>query len=535
VLAAPRNKPTTAPPPVLAAPRSAKPTSPPPIPPPIPPPRPKSMTNPVPIVAPPPEPIVIVSGAPVPDSTLVDPPGRNAAKNAGEEQARDDRLAVPVGEFDHGATILEQDKLRIAHAQATFKRDAANAILGIAEAVPPPKPPPKPPRAVAEVRGDPTSLDPLTSPFERGDPTTSDDNVDGSRAIPVGVTGTLRATATLRRKRGLAGDVQYVFTVLFGVRRSRAEVAELTALQTTRQQSRRRHLVTLGRAAVVADGFDHPALGRARDQLQGVEEERSQHAGQVAAADTELARVKRDRETKSKQHGEGVAAVEAELTELGKKLEPLEREAGGVKKRVAELRESLQRIDNKIAATEASLVSVKGPKLDRAAVQAEIAMLKADREAVQRDEPVIASELDALSPRIAAIEAARNDARERRTRIDAEEQADQKRTVELLEAIGAKRKVVDRATSDAETLRDKILFELGERLYVDRPKNLSAQLAPIDEIDMELGTVDRRMMELREIISNVDRKKLVRGIVVTTLFVCGLGAIAGWLVYLFIG
>lgn len=503
------------------------------------------MTNPVPLVAPPPaiiaarEPLVIRSGAQVPDSTLVEPPGKNAAKNAGEDQAREDadaRLVVPVGEFDHGATILEQDKLRIAHAQATMKRDAANAILGIAEAVPPPKPPPKPPRVVAaEVRGDPTSLDPLTSPFERGDPTTTEDGSDNGRSLAIGVTGTLRATATLRRKRGLAGDVQYVFTVLFGVRRSRAEVAELTALQATRQQSRRRHLVTLGRAAVVADAYDHPALGRAREQLAGVEDERSQHAGQVAAADTELARVKRDRETRSKQHAEGVAAIDAELAELGKKLEPLEREAGGVKKRVAELRESLQRIDNKISATEASLVSVKGPKLDRAAVQAEIAMLKADREAVQRDEPVIASELDALSPRIAAIEAARHDARERRTQVDADEQADQRRAAELLEAIGAKRKVVDRATSDAEALRDKILFELGERLYVDRPKTLAAQLAPIDEIDMELGTVDRRMMELREIISNVDRKKLVRGIVVTTLFVCGLGAIAGWLVYLFVG
>src|SRR6202042_2592176 len=98
---------------------------------------------------------------------------------------------------------------RIAHAQATFKRDAASALLGIAEAVPPPKPPPRPRQIASEVRGDPTSLDPSTSRFERGDPTATQDTQEGSRAINVGA-GTLRAAATLRRKRGLGGDIRYV-------------------------------------------------------------------------------------------------------------------------------------------------------------------------------------------------------------------------------------------------------------------------------------------------------------------------------------
>src|SRR6185369_9937391 len=107
----------------------------------------------------------------------------------------------------------------------------------------------------------------------------------------------------------------------------------------------------------------------------------------------------------------------------------------------------------------------------------DIATLKADRQSVTRDEPVIAAELDALNPRIAAIEGARTELRRKRAELEKAEREDQRRTAELLEAIGAKRKVVERAAADAETARDTALFELGDRLYVDRPKALAAQLS----------------------------------------------------------
>src|SRR5262249_5223081 len=60
-------------------------------------------------------------------------PSEPAAPGASEPS----RLAVPVGEFDHTETVLEQDKRRIAHGQATIKRDAASALLGIAAPAPP--------------------------------------------------------------------------------------------------------------------------------------------------------------------------------------------------------------------------------------------------------------------------------------------------------------------------------------------------------------------------------------------------------------
>jgi predicted nucleic acid-binding Zn-ribbon protein len=477
--------------------------------------------------------------APGPAPTAVDP---QVAEEVGA------RLAVPVGEFDHAETVFEQDKLRIAHAQATIVRDAASALLGLAEPLTTARP------DATDLHGDPTATelrDPSASStgrFERDDPTLGDERGDKTAtslaATGHAPSGTLRSSAALPRTRGLAGDLRYVGTVVFGLRAARRELGEITAKQATRQQSRRHHLVTLGRTAVSlpeflasgprdatgpGDAFDHPALGPARDQLADIEDERSQHAGHVVAADSELTRVRRDREAKAKQYVADLAALDSQLAGFAKRLEPLEKEVAALKKRAGDMHESLRRIDAKIAATEASLTSAKDKKLDRAQVQAELATLRADRKAIQGDEPALAAELDALNPRVAAIEAARVEAQRKRAELETTEQDDQRRVEELLAAIGAKRKVVDRAAADAETARDKILFQLAERLYVDRPDDLASQLAPLDEIDAELGLADRRMMELREILTSVDRWKLARGIALLVAVLGAVGALAGWL------
>ncbi len=435
---------------------------------------------------------------------------------------------VPRGEFEAGGsqTDVEQDKRRIAYEQSTMKRDAASALLQIPEQ-PETAVKPQPVEVLlhetAEVlRGDPTTLEsPATTKFERGDPTSLGDPTIAQVNTAAAAAGTLRAQAALRRKRGIGGDMKYVLTVLFGVRKARIELEALEAKQELRQQSRRRHLITLGRSAATLDGFDHPALGPAREVLAGVEDERSRHAGAVAEADSELMRVRRDRETKAGEHRDELAALDKELADLDKKLEPLQKDVAGVGKRADELKASLRKLDQKIANTEMSQHNVAGSR-ERAAIQAELATLKADRLAVQRDEPKLAAELDALNPRIAALESKRDAAKKRKAEVEKEERDDQRRSDELLAAIGAKRKVVDRAAGDAETLRDKVLFELGERLYHDRPADLTAHLSPIDVIDVELGTGDRRVMELKEIIGSVDKAKLARGIGVIALLVAAI-------------
>lgn len=517
-----RTKPPSAAPPAAApalplppppAPARTKPPTPPP------PPRPKAPTG-----APPPRPAAAVAPEHTPP-VIVDDSLTIPGAPPPEARSSDPNLVVPVGEFDSGIGTIEQGQLRAAHPPAhtdeTIKRDIADALLKIPE--------------VRVVRGDTTGVggergDPtaIESEGERGDATV----LQGPSDSRTSTGGRLRAHAALRRQRGLLGDARYVITATLGTRRVRRELASLEQRQAGQQASRRRHLVTLGRTAVVTDSFEHPALVRARDALAAVEDERSLHAGAVAASDSELARVRRDREAKVKQHAADVARCEAELAELARKLEPLEKEAAVARKRADELRAQLARIDRQLADTEAKLVSVKADKLDPAGIQAELATLRADRRAVARDEPKLAAELDALNPRIASIEAARAEAQKRRRELDVAEAEDQRRTAELLEAIGAKRKVVERAASEAEAARDKVLFELGERLYVDRPAVLAAQLAPIDAIDLELGESDRRVMELKEILANVDRAKLARGVGVITLVFLLVAGLIAWFAYL---
>jgi len=445
--------------------------------------------------------------------------------------------SVPLGEFDDGPSTIDDAKHRAKQAQFTMKRDAAEALLRMPpplpvappRPLPPPPPSPEPAHSIssisASLRGDPTAVDPT---YERGDPTSvSAGNITAMSAA--GPASTLRAGAALRRKRGILGDVYYVATALFGLRRTRAELADLRIRQDTKQQSRRRHLVTLGRTAMLSE-YKHAAMDESRVIFEHVEDERSGHAGQVAAADAELDRVRRDRETNAKRNAQEIAAIDADLGALAKKLEPLDKEASAVQRRAEALRDALNKIDAQIAQTQNSLISVKGQRLDKAAVQAEVATLRADRQAVQRDEPIIAAELDTLQPRIAALRGQRATAQQRRAEIVAAEEQDQRRIEELLAAIGAKRKVVDRAAAEAETARDKVLFELGDKLYVDRPKKLAAQLAPIDAIDLELGEGERRIMELREILSNVDKTKLTRGVA----FIMGVALVIGLIVAWFV-
>jgi len=510
----------------------------------------QALANKKPSTRPPPIPVRAVTGAPAalisehPSIAVELASAHPSALSNATQHVTD---PVPVGEFDSGPHSLGDDKLRISQlARATQQHHTADALLGI---------PAQPATLIKEVpinvlldetaariridsTGKSGTHDPSTARFERGDPTHEANARDDATEIQAPTDrrhhtgGTLRAAAMLRRKRGIWGDVRYVFTAVFGLRAAKKETDDLDGRQRLRQTSRRRHLVTLGRTAVTADALDHPALGKTREALAGVEDERSKHAGAVAAADAELERVRRDRAEKAKVFAAETIKTVQELAELAKKLEPLEKEAMGVRKRGAELKEQLRQIAKKIAETEQLLTSIKSEKMDRNGIQADIASLKADQKAIQRDEPAIAAEMDGLQPRIASIIAARADAETKQTARQKSEEEDQRRTTELFEAIGAKRKVVERAMAEAETARDTVLFDLGERLYVDRLAVLSAQLAPIEQIDLEYGEADRRLMELKEIQSNVDRWKLVRGTAMILLIGAAVGAFTAWLLYM---
>lgn len=369
-----------------------------------------------------------------------------------------------------------------------------------------------------ELRGDPTMID---ASHLRTDATEVRDA--GSKVADAGIAATLRHAPSLPRRRGLWGDLRYVFTVWLGVRRAKKELVLREREQAEREATRRRHLTAIGRAAATAAAVDQTQVRRARDHLSTVADDREKHAAAVAACDAEMEAVRKERATKAENHRAEIEKLGEEQKALLAKLEPLLREAAAARRKATDLRNALLALDGKVRNVEAG----RGKWADEASRAAELAALRAERQGVARDEPVIAAQLDSLVPRIASIEAARERVRRKISERNEEEEEDRKRSDELLSAIGAKRKVVVRATADAEKARERMFAELGERLYVDRPSDLSAQLAPIDSLDLELGDGQRRIMEIKEILLSVDRFKLARGILWWVLLLAGAGA-AAW-------
>lgn len=370
-----------------------------------------------------------------------------------------------------------------------------------------------------EVRGDATVIDASHLRTEQ-----TEIRQGSAKVAEGGIAATLRHAPSLPRRRGLWGDMRYVFTVWLGGRRSRRELAGLEKEQLEREQTRRRHLTAIGRAAATAAELDQTQIRRARHGLSEVATDREKHAAAVGDCDAEMEAVRRARLAKAEAHRAEIEELEKEQAALGAKLEPLARDAAAARRKATDLRNELIKLDGRIRNVEAG----RGKWADQASAAAELAALRAERQGVARDEPLIAAQLDSLVPRIASIEAARERLRRKVAERNDEEEEDRRRSDELLAAIGAKRKVVERATGDAEKARDRMLAELGERLYVDRPTNLAAHLAPIDGIDLELGAGQRRIMEIKEILASVDRWKVARGALWWTLLVGALGAVA-WL------
>ena len=366
-----------------------------------------------------------------------------------------------------------------------------------------------------ESRGDPTMID---ASHLRTDETEIRES--RGKVADAGIAATLRHAPALPRRRGLWGDLRYVFTVALGVRRARRELVVREREQLEREQTRRRHLAAIGRTAASAAEFDQTQIRRARDSLSTLNDDRNKHASQVGDCDAEMETVRRERQAKAAAHQQEIEALEAEQTQLQSKHEPLLRESAAARRKATDLRNSLIKLDGRIRNVEAG----RGKWADKASQAAELAALRAERQGVARDEPIIAAQLDMLVPRIASIEAARERVRRKVAERNEEEEEDRKRSDELLSAIGAKRKVVERATADAEKARERMLAELGERLYVDRPADLANHLAPIDGIDLELGDGQRRIMEIKEILTSVDRWKLARGVLWWTLILAALGA-----------
>lgn len=362
----------------------------------------------------------------------------------------------------------------------------------------------------------------------RVDKAKGDATILAERAAAAAV-GTLRAPASFRKRRGWAGDVLYVGTVLFGGASARRELARLEQAIERGREARRGRLIALGADGVGEPSLDDPRVEEAREALAQIEEDRSERAGQAAAAEADVAAIQRSERGEVERRTQEVKDLEAELAKIGARLAPLEKEAQAIRKRGGELRATLAGLDDRIRETEASLVSVRGGKVERAGVEAELATLRADRVAVARDEPALAAQLDAISPRIASLEAERTRANEKLAEARAAIGAAAERATDELGAVQAAKRVIDRGLGDLEKRRDRALAALGEHFAIERPAALAVPLAALDEADLAIATDERRAMEVREMLGSVDRGAFARGMLVL-LLVAGAIAAFAWFV-----
>jgi hypothetical protein len=345
-------------------------------------------------------------------------------------------------------------------------------------------------------------------------------------------TGTLRIPIGLPRRRGVLGDVQYVYTVAFGVARARRQLAELDRLLDEAKATRDQRLIELGKQAVADSDLALPAVELAREQLYQIEELRSQRAGQIAACDEELATLARERdEDRVRRTGE-LASLRAEIERIAESIEPVERQLATARRKAQRLGSQLGALDDKIVGEEAG----KGGRAARpetAAVEATIASLRAERETIAAEEPVLAAVIDDVEPKLASLRGHRGEAERKIAELEQAEKDDVVRVAEIRAAIVARKTVEERAVADLSRANQAALRELAERLYVDRPAELDLLLPPVERSDLRIGELQRRVLELGDLLGAVNRRALLRGIAWLALAFTLLGGlVAAYLVWL---
>jgi peptidoglycan hydrolase CwlO-like protein len=343
---------------------------------------------------------------------------------------------------------------------------------------------------------------------------TSHDAPDGLPAAPPvlasgNATGSVRLPDSLPRKSGITGDIAYLFRVWAKNRSSKIEMARLATLIASEKETRNLKLLQVARQAIGDDRNDQTLVGRARVSLLEIEERRSLHAGRVAAADEKMSALGRHRSTKHEHRIEEGEALRNEVETINASLEPLQTRAANARKRTTEHRKQLKNLDEKIRQEEASLVAVAGPA-DKAAVHASIASLRAERDTVAADEPMLAAEVDDLDPKISSLISTRSGLADKIVALDQERELDEVRVKEKEEAVKASRTVESRAVDDQANKRQDALLELGEALH-NKPVEDAPRVSSIEKHDLEIGTLERRRLELKELMSSVEYLPMIRG------------------------
>jgi chromosome segregation ATPase len=241
-----------------------------------------------------------------------------------------------------------------------------------------------------------------------------------------------------------------------------------------------------------------------------IEDPRSRVEGAAAAAEAEIASLERDRSDEKKKHAQELEKIRRATADTEEKLEPLQRRLRAVWRRVARLQESMVRLDDRLTRAAARLDGLPAEK--RAEAEATIATMRAERQGLDQEEPALAAEIDQLEPAIANLTASLADDRTRAARIEEQERAAVLRVAEKIAAIKARRVVDERAEEELAEAQEESLRALGERLAVERTDELVPRLRGIEEHEVAIGTLERRHLELTELLYGVDRWTVARGV-----------------------
>jgi len=383
-----------------------------------------------------------------------------------------------------------QGKAALPPPVSSASRQPARPMPAAAPASPTPPDSASTPVSLGDAKS--SSAPPITQQVFRLEAARNAENVD------------FRAPATLRRKRGLYGDAVYVKSVLFGVAADRRKLQARHRVVAELRQRRQSALADVAREALALDACA-PAE---RDRFVEVEEERSRLAGIVAATDAELASAEADGSAELAACEAQVGDIETRVKALGKELAPIDRDLGKWRRRAADLQGKITTLESQITERERALVSATGgPELE-----ADAAALRADLDDLKSEQPAIAAELARLEPERTRVSSAIDAATRELDEARAAARASTERTAEVIAALQARRTVEARRLAESEAARDSLLITIGEAVAVSRPAGLDERFAVVDELDGELETQGRAVLELEERLSAIDRAKLARGV-----------------------
>lgn len=383
-----------------------------------------------------------------------------------------------------------------------------------------------PSRPVPAARSEPAAAPSRPIVASRSEPSLRDED---ATLVPTGDEAENRSMPlprppALPRRAGLWGDMRYVLTVPFGLRRLRQDIEDTELEIEAEKRARDKQMIELARLAIADESIVTADVEKARDQLIELEAVRSKKVGAAAAVEEAISSLARERDKVRSQRETEIAELESNIADISSELEPLERKRHSVQRRIRDFKDQLASFDDRIADDEARCAAAE-PEA-RAEIEAALASLRAERETLTADEPELAAALAEIEPPIRELKARRGELTRQVGRLRRKEDDSVVRSEERIAAARAHKIVVDRAAADMSREQNELLRGFGETLYRRPPVALAKLITPLRDRTDQLAELKAKALSLKDQRASVERWPLVRGTLLWLIALAALGAIA---------